>query len=346
MRAEARTIRLSTGHELRTPLLVPSISSAGFRRVNLDNGESEPEPSAWLRVIHVFINDALLISAYDAAHGNLPEPEDLAGNFTNGMYAKPATLFLDSGLYEQAYGPAPFEGGPRLPWSERAHGAWLDQLAVAANIVLVNYDSYDEHGDAPYLHQIQRGHEFFTTRHGFVSDMLIKPERRGGKLDTRELTTRLLESLAPFDIIGVTEKELGDSVLERLCNLATLRGALTGAGISAPIHLFGSLDPLMTPLYHAAGAEIFDGLSWLRYGYDNGLAIYRDELPVLDAAHDLHQPARIRSLAIVLRNLHTLGSLGETMRRYASTGDWQLFGDTIGGRLHAAHNAFTTSMGD
>ena len=66
--------------------------------------------------------------------------------------------------------------------------------------------------------------------------------------------------LEGFDLVGVTEKELGNSLLNRLHNTSRLRMALDEVSNEAPIHVFGSLDPLNVPLYFAAGAEVFDGL--------------------------------------------------------------------------------------
>jgi len=338
-------VTLSTGHVIRSPLLVPSISSAGFRRVDLDNGESEPEPAAWLRIVHPFLSEALLLSAYDAAHGNLPFPEDLNENFAEGMYAGPKTLIIDSGLYEHRYGPPPFTG-ERLDWSESDYDRILQTVPAAPGTVLVNYDGYDADDSAPFQTQIQTAQRFFTAQQGFISDILIKPERRDRPLQIADLTPRLLESLRAFDIVGLAEKDLGDSILEKLCNLASLRHRLTDAGVHAPIHLFGSLDPIMSPLFFAAGAEIFDGLSWLRYGYHWDAALYRDEVPVLEISQNLQQPERVRTASMLVGNLRTLGVLAENMRQFASTGEWELFGSTVGGRMQAAHVALTTKMGE
>ena len=60
---------------------------------------------------------------------------------------------------------------------------------------------------------------------------------------------------------------MGKSMKERLIFLSELRDCLTKENIYTPIHIFGGLEPLMTPLYFMAGADIFDGLSWLRYAF-------------------------------------------------------------------------------
>ena len=61
-----------------------------------------------------------------------------------------------------------------------------------------------------------------------------------------------------------------------------LRRLLDHAGVESPIHVFGELDPLYTPLYFAAGGEMFDGLGWLRYTYREGVAVHRDATAILD----------------------------------------------------------------
>ena len=56
--------------------------------------------------------------------------------------------------------------------------------------------------------------------------------------------------------------------------IAQVRQALTSAQIEIPIHIFGSLDTVCTPLYFVAGADIFDGLTWLRMAYKDGYTVY------------------------------------------------------------------------
>ena len=49
-----------------------------------------------------------------------------------------------------------------------------------------------------------------------------------------------MDSLRDFDVIGFTEKEIGNSVLDRMNNIAKLRIAMRKANINKPIHIFGS----------------------------------------------------------------------------------------------------------
>lgn len=68
---------------------------------------------------------------------------------------------------------------------------------------------------------------------------------------------------------GVTEKELGDSILRRLRTLAQLRSRPDEVGVGSPIHVFGGLDPLLTPYIllpapnSSTGLHGFDTRFWM-----------------------------------------------------------------------------------
>jgi hypothetical protein len=340
MRARSRDVRLANGGELQTPLLVPSVSSAGFKSVERVDGSIEFEWAPVLDVVRSLLTDALLISAYDIAHGHLPGGSELFDDFSASPYAEPKTLFIDSGLYEKAYGPPPFNVG-RKDWTPSAYDELVGNLDAASHAVLVNYDGYDVNGNAPFVEQIQRAQLFFAGHVGYSQDLLIKPEKAGRPLEVGDLSPNTLARLKGFDVVGFTEKDLGDSVLDKLRTLARLRDALDGAGVDAPIHLFGSLDPVMTPLYHAAGAEIFDGLTWLRYGYHWEVGMYRDDVPILNGRRGLSETTFARTTSTAIDNLGLLRTLRERMQLFATTGRWDIFGERIATRLEAAYDMAT-----
>jgi hypothetical protein len=64
-------------------------------------------------------------------------------------------------------------------------------------------------------------------------------------------------------------------------NIASLRNEIDRHFKDLPIHIFGSLDTLSTYLYFLAGADIFDGLTWLRYAFSDGDTIYRHNFGTL-----------------------------------------------------------------
>ena len=108
-----------------------------------------------------------------------------------------------------------------------------------------------------------------------VRCFLLKPPEGSDFHNLDPLSAENVALLRAFDIIGVTEREIGESIHDRLVNIARLRQSLDAAEVTSPIHVFGGLDPVFTPLYFAAGAEIFDGLGWLRYAYRDGVAMHR-----------------------------------------------------------------------
>jgi hypothetical protein len=94
---------------------------------------------------------------------------------------------------------------------------------------------------------------------------------------------------------------------------------------SIPIHVFGSLDPVSVCLYFLAGAEIFDGLTWLRYAYAKDLAVYRQNGAVL--ADGLDRRDAFITLSTMQKNLSYLGTLTNRLRKYLNQGDFSHFGD-------------------
>jgi hypothetical protein len=106
--------------------------------------------------------------------------------------------------------------------------------------------------------------------------------------------------------------------------IASLRKFMDAQGLrSTPIHVFGSLDPMSVCLYFIAGAEIFDGLTWLRYAYALDTAMYRQNAAIL---HDLvtHRDNRVKAWAMS-QNLGQLEALRNKMRRFLNDRDYSVF---------------------
>src|SRR5205807_7597203 len=88
MLARSSTIvHKASGVSAETPLLIPSFSSKGF-----GGAGRKSEVRQILGTAAEFLTTAYLISAYDIAKGNLPQPTDLP--------SKPNLIVLDSGGYE------------------------------------------------------------------------------------------------------------------------------------------------------------------------------------------------------------------------------------------------------
>src|SRR5262249_35869569 len=94
------------------------------------------------------------------------------------------------------------------------------------------------------------------------------------------------------------------------------RLALDENKMAVPIHVWGGLDPILTPLYFFAGAEIFDGVSWLRYAFVDGVAINRECAPVLDSGIGIESR---RSFAYPMTSMHNrsfLEHLGACLQQW------------------------------
>jgi queuine/archaeosine tRNA-ribosyltransferase len=105
--------------------------------------------------------------------------------------------------------------------------------------------------------------------------LLIKPESESSKRLHLDNILPTVKDMTNFAIVGATEKEIGNSILSRMVNVAKLRQEVDRHHKDLPIHIFGSLDTISTYLYFLAGADIFDGLTWLRYAFSDGDTIYR-----------------------------------------------------------------------
>lgn len=321
MLARSRNLRL-TDRPLRGPLLVPSVSSKGFPLI-----DGVSEAGASLRSVAQDLTDSLLVSAYDLAHRFMPEAEMLLGeNHRQTIYETPELLIVDSGGYElNAYD---FEAGetrrghyaPRT-FTRADFEAVADRLPHDRELLVVSYDepidlANADSARATYRTQRETAQRFFAARPHLKSDFLLKPEGRRPFLDIVALTVEA-PNLRAFDVIGVTEKELGRTVLDRLVALARLRILLDGSGCrETPIHVFGSLDPLYTPLYFMAGGEIFDGLSWLRYAYIEDLSAHPDQLAVLTGNTD--DGEETREMRRLMSNLAALGAMHRSLARWAA----------------------------
>jgi hypothetical protein len=256
----------------------------------------------------------MLVSAYDIHFSNLRKPER--------FYKGKELVFIDSGGYELSPGwdstepnQGPYKG---KRFTEQHYRDVLDDLPKKLPFVIANYD-WGTKGK-PLTEQILAAQELFGHYPRFMHNFLMKPHTKGRQyLDPDEIA-RHAGKLARFNIVGVTEKELGKGILERLVNLTKVRAALDRKGVRSPLHVWGGLDPVLTPMYFFAGAEIFDGLSWLRYAYHAGVAVYRDSCAVLDPDIGIETRQDHARALVVGRNLSFLGQLASALQGFVDQG--------------------------
>jgi len=282
---------------------MPSFSSKGF-----------PDVAKIIEYSSEIIEGPMLISAYDLHYREIARSFDFAN-----------LLFLDSGGYEASKDADLSDFGERdhVPrkWTLEMYENQLAKWRPGVPSVIISYD----HPTAriPIRAQIRRAKKMGQGRADLMREILLKPETGAQNFLQIDNVVAAIRGLAAFDAIGVTEKEIGNSILTRMQNIAKLRKALMRAGINLPIYVFGSLDPVTTPLYFLAGADIFDGLTWLRFAFHDGQTLYKQNygalhLGVKTAAHVID--GRCWNC-----NYYYMTELELQMRRFLNDGDFNSF---------------------
>ncbi len=276
MLARTSNIIHPSGITIQTPLLISSFSSKGFRFIKKGKKQNS-EAFELVQVTAEALTEAVLLSAYDL---NYYYPS--IKSFRSFSFA-PQVLFIDSGGYETLE-DYDFSEAYRHPakikkWNLALYEKILSQWPPYYPAIIVSYD----HGSERRMDlrkQISRAEKLHLKYPTHLIDFLIKPGKKGSLLDINEIIANI-SLLKNFQIIGLTEKELGESILERMQNIKKVREALDSVSNKAPIHIFGNLDPLNSILYFLSGAEIFDGLTWLRFSYYEGKASYDQNIDTI-----------------------------------------------------------------
>lgn len=274
-----------------TPLLVPSFSST------LSNQAMRLEYQSG------YLADSKLVSAFDLGRGHI-RFEQLLGS---------TVVFIDSGGYEQrlAKTKATWLGAAEPVWSQADYQGVIERLPPGPRYVLCSYD-YDVEMKAEK--QLERAIKLQDANPDHAIDFLMKPER--GWVCEPSTWEPHADKMARFDVVGVVEEELGSSPLERLRNIAAFRSMLDQNGIEAPFHVFGCLKPSLTVAYARAGAEVFDGLGWMRHAFDRGLTKHIDDYRL--AQKDWDVPDTIYFQEVDGMNLRILRRMEAWLREWAA----------------------------
>lgn len=270
--------------EVELPLLVPAFSSkgSGLARKRGANSHDFSYAAPELAEFGRHPSNSVLVSAYDLhfQHFEAPgvKPKNPVEHLRNA-----ALVFMDSGGYELSSElddsePKQYQYAPKQGFGKRQYEAILRGLASLDEPLPLVISNFDHCRRArPIKKQIQEARKLFERFPDSLHTLIIRAPQKGADIDPEDITRRDYKNLTAsnIDVVGVTEKELGLHLVDRLKRIAQLRCALDEAGASAPLHIWGGLDPIVTPLYFFAGAEIFDGLSWLRYTFVNGIAVSR-----------------------------------------------------------------------
>ena len=277
MLARRSTLQHPLGLTMELPRLVPSFTSKGFPLIKVKEGKNFQIYSSVtlaLEIIGIFLKDSMLISAYDLHHKRLRKP--------HLYYKTPEFLFIDSGGYELSrdYDSTEADQEPYTPekFGLTDYIKILNKLHKKLPLIIANFDWGSRHKSLN--DQILDAQNLFSGYPEFIHNFIVKPETKD-KVNIQSIVGNI-EKLKAFHILGLTEKELGKNLIDRLKNIAKIRSAMDRENVMIPIHIYGGLDSLISPLYFFVGAEIFDGTSWLRYAYTNGMAVYRDAYSAIE----------------------------------------------------------------
>lgn len=307
MLSAIREIRANGIHVAKTPVLVPSFSSKGF-----------PEVGKIIDTLSQTITESTLISAYDVARG-----------FITNIPTFPLYFFLDSGGYECSkdteLSDTRMNTYTESAWSIEELKDVLDSWKAPQQTIAVSYDHPRERDTV--VNQIARAKELFKGR-TLGKELLIKPSTNTAeRVDIPSVISSIRE-LHDFDVIGFTEKELGYSIFDRMKKISEVRQALTAIGLHTPIHIFGSLDQVSTPLYFLAGADIFDGLTWLRYAYIGDQAVYGKNASALK--YGIRQNDKDIDPRVWAENYQAISNLQISMKRFIKENSFSVFGEKMG----------------
>lgn len=317
MKARSQIIKHPLGVSIKTPLLVPSFSSKGF---TIKNGKSNV--SAPLLLSRGFLEECMLVSAFDIYHSLIPEPDKFA-------YCT-ETVILDSGGYESSSiydfsGIIEYDGDSEKinEWNIEKLESVIENWSERYPAIIVNFD----HGNIrkSLNEQISEANSFFHKYPKTLNIFLIKPETSKQPMIQINNILESIHLFDQFDIIGLAEKELGDSMLMRMRNIYKIRKRMDEMKNSNPIHVFGSLDPVSSVLYFLAGAEIFDGLTWLRFSYFNNSAIYINNFSVFYNEFGIAKTDTQIKIDSIINNIRFLTKMKYAMINFIKTGKFVEF---------------------
>jgi hypothetical protein len=238
----SRLHRFPVGRPIPLPCFFPSASGAA---------KSLLSPLDHLRLIVALRFPCFLASVYDFAHARREERLKMVELIERAVKHGQVVL-LDSGLYERTWLRDP-------KWTRREFQSTLAGIRCHLGF------SYDDVRDT-------------TPRPGHAAAARIAAQvlrdRRKTDLSTlfpiihvarpKDLA-RLAQEVAirlDSDIIAVTERELGDGILDSAEVVLAIRHALNETGRYRVLHILGTGNPLSILIYSACGADSFDGLDW------------------------------------------------------------------------------------
>ncbi|MDE2854315.1 MAG: hypothetical protein OXN88_09110 [Chloroflexota bacterium] len=303
------------------PLFAYSFSSKGF--VDLLDLSSSILP---------VVPDTFLVSLYDYRY-LLSEFDEL--NKNDGRIR-----IWDSGGYETSTDDDLSSHSSAIagnkPWNEDIYVATASTIPWNSRDILVSYDVYENRLRKSVVEQFEDACRLFERIPGnYLRDIVLHVDQSA---DVKSLVEDAKRFQGCFDVLGFTEKEIAGTWFNGIHFIDKLRNELSGKlGVYVPLHLFGCFDPKSIIRFFLAGADIFDGLSWLRYFIDNRSTLYTRE-------YEARVPFRLQPQLgfyrpeIVANNIAELQRLRNDLAYAAMSGDYSRIQDELSFVLQVLSN--------
>ena len=215
-------------------------------------------------------------------------------------------IFLDSGTFEYEnnfnQNDIYYYDYKRKTWNYNKFISTLNKLKLNdSKYFIVNFDDRNTL-DIQISKSIQFFNQFDKNIHKVL---LVHPYNQyWDKTIIFDLISYINKTIESFYILGVTEKEIGARLIDKIININLLRKNLDNISNKyIPIHIFGCGDPKNIILLFFAGADIFDGLSWLRFYFKEKSSHYNIEFE-----YDKIQYKKLNS-DLILHNIQYLSNL-------------------------------------
>lgn len=284
------------------PLLAFSFSSKGF-----------PDVVSRCQATLRFVPSAYLFSLYDWKY--LLQATSITGPEDNRI------RIWDSGGYETGHLDDVSAVVSAIPqtqgWSKQLYIEAANSIPWNGKDILVNFDSVFDPPSIP--EQARNALELYKDIDGnYLKDMLFHFSEKPDPLKT---ATELEPFLDQLDIVGFTEKEIAPTWIEGIRFMSAFRSKLDYLARPRyiPIHVFGCFDPKSIAYFSLTGADVFDGLTWHRYYFEDKSTLYRREFEFRVPASKLSTPENVE-LSLILHNIRELERLNADLV-YARTVD-------------------------
>ena len=294
------------------PVLAHSFSSKGF--VDL--------PNLFASLV-TYVPDAYLLSLYDYRYlfpeGNpFTQDDNRIRIWDSGGYETSTDDDLSS--YFSAI-------AGKDDWTEERYILTANSISWKHQDILVNYDSHPGRLTDSAAAQLDKACLLYERIPGnYLRDVLIHLDNA---IDIQSLAKDISSFSGCFDIIGFTEKEVAPTWSQGVNFISAIRNELNYAlGEYVPMHLFGCFDPKSIIYFFLAGADIFDGLSWLRYFMHKRSTMYMREYESYIGQSE-HESLGDYRPEIFAHNVSELRRLGLDLSFSLLTDDYSAFAEEV-----------------